>query len=592
MVNYFIKLLSIVLILVFTTTVVSAAQIRALVDRNPIPVGESFRLIIEASGSVDDEPDFTELEKVFRVLSTGQSSNFSLINGSITRNKTWTMVLIAEQAGNFTIPAINFGKDKSKTIAIKIIDNASSQNSEKNPEIYLEVSIESKSVYVQQQLIYSIKLFRRIRLGSASLSEPTSENNQAVITKVGNDRDKQVTVDGIAYSVLERRYAIFPQKSGELKIAPVIFETQLNNNRRRSFFNMDPFNSQGTVKRLKSKAVTVQVKSIPAEFTKKYPDAAWLPVADLRISESWSGDVKSFKSGEPMTRTINLRAQNLTAAQLPDIKIDVTKNMKAYPDVPEVSESSNSKGLVASKQFKTALLPTATGNQTLAKITIPWWNVNSNKIQEAILPAVTVTVVPSENQLQDNQTQDSSLKLANKPAIADNNIAMKTNNEAARASDSTQSTTGQSHWWFIFTIIFALMWLITVYLLLSLRAKVRQELLVSDTQRIEIKVSSAEIKKACLENNAKVVSEKLLQWANSQTNSDKFTSLSSLRAYSETELSQAIMLLEQNLYSNKPTEWDGSRFWNIFNAQPPEFFTKKNHKKLSSKLAPLYAKYD
>ncbi len=591
MVNYFHKLLSIVLILIFTTSFVSAAQIRASVDRNPIPVGESFRLIIETSGSVDDEPDFTGLKKNFRVLSTGQSSNFSLINGSITRNKTWTMVLIAEQAGNFTIPAIKFGKDQSNTIAIKITDNASSQASEKNPEIYLEVSVEPKSVYVQQQLIYSIKLFRRIRLGSASLSEPASENNQAIITKIGNDSDRQVTVDGIAYSVLERRYAIFPQKSGELKIAPVIFETQIsNNNRRRSFFNMDPFNSQGTVKRLKSKVVMVQVKSIPAEFTKKYPNAAWLPVADLRISESWSGDVKAFKSGEPMTRTINLMAQNLTAAQLPDIKIDVSKNMKAYPDVPEVSESSNGKGLVASKQFKTALLPTEVGNQTLAKISIPWWDINSNKIQESILPAVTVTVIPSENQEQGDQMQDSNLKLA-KPAASENKRVSAATNAIVTAA-SSQSNNGSSRWWIIFTVVFALMWLVTVYLLLNLRAKMRHERVLSDTQKTTMAVSPAEIKKACLENNAKAVSQKLLLWANAQTSSDKFTSLSSLRAYSELELSQAIAELEQNLYSKKSTGWDGSHFWSLFNAKPPVFFTTKNHKNTSQKLAPLYAKYD
>ncbi|VAW98606.1 BatD [hydrothermal vent metagenome] len=588
MVNYFYKLLSTVLTLILTMSIVSAAQIRASVDRNPIPLGESFRLIIEASGTVDADPDFTELEKTFRILSTGQSSNFSLINGSIKRNKTWTMVLIAENAGAFTIPAINFGKDTSNAVVIKIVDNTSARSTEKNPEIYLEVNVEPKSVYVQQQFIYSIKLFRRIRLGRASISEPVSEKNQAIISKLGDDTDKQVLVDGISYSVLERRYAIFPQKSGELKLAPVIFETQIaNRNRRQSFFNMDPFNAQGTTKRLKSKAVSLQIKTIPTEFSKKYPNAAWLPVDDLRINDSWSGDINAFTSGEPMTRTINLVAQNLSAAQLPDIKIETATNMKTYPDVPVVTEHSNGKGLVASKQFKTALLPTGIGNQTLAKIVIPWWNVNTNKIQESILPAATVKVIASDNQTTQDKSKAEELLVT--PALNDE---AKFNNNSVKEVESTQTDSSQSNLWMIFATVFAILWLATLYLLLSLRAKSRNESVTTDSQVTSKKISTTEIKKSCLENNAKDTSQKLLHWANAQLTKEKLTSLSMLRCYSKDDLSQALLVLEQKLYSKQSEQWDGSHFWSIFNAQPPVLTARKLHKNTSPKLASLYAKYD
>ncbi|MFV2059765.1 MAG: BatD family protein [Gammaproteobacteria bacterium] len=597
MVNYKKLLLGILLLSVLNSMPLMAAEITATVDRNPIPVGESFQFVLDARGSIDEDPDFSELQKIFRIINTRQSSNFRLINGSITRNKTWTMTLMLEEAGDYEIPAINFGKDKSDPIAIKIVSNTVTQKNKQQAEIYLEIDVEPKTVYVQQQLIYTIKLFRRIQLNNASLSEPVSENNQSTVTKLGEDSAKRIAINGVAYTVLERRYAIFPQKSGLLKIKPITFETQIvRNSRQRSFFNMDPFTAG--VKRLKSKAIEIQVKGIPHEFNKKYPSATWLPVDNLTITEKWSGDKSTLTSGEPITRTISLIAQNLSTAQLPDIKIEAPKNIKIYPDIPVITERNNKKGLVAIKEFKTALLATKMGKQTLSEIVIPWWNTKTNTIQESRLDSQIINVGAAVSQVEENK-----LKL-------DDSVSSSTANNAAAVDSDTklqpqiqkQADYFESFMWIIISAIFVFLWLITVFLWFRLRSKYRAIIAGDAIKKFsgtEINasynradaVSIKDIKKACLKNDAGLCNQLLIQWANSNCQSEQFTNLSSLLAFADPALQNAIIELQRYLYGNKANAWSGAALWAAFNSNPPVFASGSTKRHSAPTLPSLYANY-
>ena len=53
----------------------------------------SGRIIFKAEGSLDGEPDFAPLNQDFELLGTGQSSQFSMINGNVTSSKTFTLTV-------------------------------------------------------------------------------------------------------------------------------------------------------------------------------------------------------------------------------------------------------------------------------------------------------------------------------------------------------------------------------------------------------------------------------------------------------------------------------------------------------------------
>jgi len=127
---------------------------------------------------------------------------------------------------------------------------------------------------VQAQFIYTIRLLRTVGIASASLSEPETNDPDAIIEKLSED-NYTTTRNGISHEVFERRYAIFPQRSGQLKVNPITFEGRVNATQPRTIF--DQFRMSGQLKRLRSKAVSATVKAAPA--TVKLQD--WLPASEF-----------------------------------------------------------------------------------------------------------------------------------------------------------------------------------------------------------------------------------------------------------------------------------------------------------------------
>ena len=132
-----------------------AATITAQTDRSTISINESFSLILEATGSVDDDPDFSPLEKDFDILNRSQSSNISYINGNYSKSLTWTLHLMAKQEGILTIPSIAFGKDKSPQLRMTI--KPAGKTDPATQDIFVEADISVKEAYVQQQIVYTMR---------------------------------------------------------------------------------------------------------------------------------------------------------------------------------------------------------------------------------------------------------------------------------------------------------------------------------------------------------------------------------------------------------------------------------------------------
>ena len=226
-------LLSLLMIALLISSMAHAANITVSTSRNPVALDDSFHIIYEADSSVDDEPDFTPLYKDFDVLSSSQSTNMRSVNGNWSLKKSWDLTVIAKDVGKFTIPPINFGKDISPAIQITV-KNSTSPNSV-SPDgqstipakIFLESTIDKKTGWVQSQFIYTVRLLRTVNIAGASITAPETSDPDAIIEQIGEDT-YQTTRNGIRYEVYERRYAIFPQKSGRLKINPATFEGRVN----------------------------------------------------------------------------------------------------------------------------------------------------------------------------------------------------------------------------------------------------------------------------------------------------------------------------------------------------------------------------
>ena len=208
------------LILLLSTAWSARAEVTARVDANPVLVGEAFTLELVATGDVDGEPDFSALERDFRILNRSSGSRFSIVNGRSERSRNWSVVLLASQAGEYTIPPIRIGGDSSEAIRLRVREPE--PNSDDPKLALVEMEITPQSVYVGQPLQITVRALLNGDYVSSSLSEPIADN--AVIERLGDQVERSELRGNTRYRVYERRYIAFPEAAGELSITAPVFQ--------------------------------------------------------------------------------------------------------------------------------------------------------------------------------------------------------------------------------------------------------------------------------------------------------------------------------------------------------------------------------
>jgi len=384
------QVVALLLLLLVSTGQVLAVELVASVDRNPVSINESFKLVIRATESPDDDADFSPLHEDFEILNQQQSSRSSWVNGQSSKIISWNIDLMAKRVGQLQIPSIHFGDDKTSPIQLQVVESQVQATSASNEPIYLDVAVSKNEVYVQAQLIYTVRLFQRVSLAKASLTEPQADH--AMVEKLGEDTQFNTQINGVNYTVTERKYAIFPQKSGPLTIAPLTLTAQIPSQGRSAYGSI--FNSQRTqTKRIYSKPIQLNVLAAPAQLNTKH----WLAAEQLHLEQMWPNNEPTITVGEPLTRTLTLLAKGVTASQLPEFILDgENASLKIYPDQAVLKNQRNNDGVIAFREQKIAIIPSKPGQYTLDAIEIPWFNTQTGQQEIARIAATTITVLAKQ----------------------------------------------------------------------------------------------------------------------------------------------------------------------------------------------------
>jgi len=546
--------LSLVLFLLAINSVF-AVEIKTTTDRNPININESFQIIFTATASPNGDPDFSPLETNFEIVNQTHRSNSSWVNGQSTKSIQWIVNVMAKRIGKLIIPVIAFGDDFSQSATV-LITKSTIQKTDKTDELYIEVEVSSETPFVQSQVLYTLRLYRRVQISQASLNEPELDN--AVIEKLGEDKNYNTDVNGIAYVVTERKYAIFPQKSGVTTIKPLVLTAEVVSSTRPRFNGF--FNRPATkTRRVTSNAITLNVLAAPESFSGKQ----WIPAEHLYLEQKWSGDTSKMKVGEPLTRTITILAKGTTVSQLPELHSGIDINqLKTYPDQPILKEKKQVDGIIAFREEKIAYIPSKSGNYTLPAIEISWFNTQTQKMEIARIPEQAITATASAS------------SLAN-PAVTDSKIRADT------VKPGTTIQIVENKLWMWVSIFLFIGWLLTVVLFLR-KLKPKQQEQPVNKKELQLTDTVKALKKACTENNQSAAKDALLAWGKIKYND---TNLTTIASHCEARLRDEIHLLNQNLYANQSEAWRGKKLFQTFTENSAR---EKVAKKTNTALEPLY----
>ena len=238
-----------VFICLLTASLFSMAEttLTASVDRNKIYESDTLNLIIMGDIDMDfsiggimnfgrsqiEAPNTDELSQDFEILDQKQSYNMQSINGDTKAQVTWSYSLAPKRAGNLKIPSVAYKDATSNELMINVLKGKAPQDANTPPQVFIEATIDKSEAYVQEQVIYTLRLYSADRLASGELSVP--ESNDAIIEALGDTKKYFRMAYNRRYEVRERQYLVFPQKSGQLTIDAQSFNGLLidTKNRRR-----------------------------------------------------------------------------------------------------------------------------------------------------------------------------------------------------------------------------------------------------------------------------------------------------------------------------------------------------------------------
>ena len=509
----------------------SYAALTAKVDRTVLDSNETLRAELRYDGQVfTGEPDFGPLIKDFEVLSNNRQQNYSNVNGKTESYTAWTLELRPKRAGILLIPSLTFKKEVSNAVELRV--RAAPSNSSANPgtqPIYTETTVDANTPYVGQQVILTHRLYTSVQLRDFALSELAID--KAVLHRLG-DTQYQKVINGRNYLVLEVKYAIFPQSEGPLIIPSLRFGAYEVNN--RSQFGV--FNNRGN-------QIVRDTEPKSLEVTARPPQASvdgWMPSTSVTMEQRWSGDIDSVTVGEPVTRTITIRAEGLSAAQITPLQEPQGNNYRGYPDQPQLDEIVTTNGLTATRIESLALVPNNSGEITLPAVELIWWDTNSNKRRMASLPSITLQVSPSEN---------------TDVAANDNNV-MQGTNDAMTTLAADASKPKVSFMTNLSLALNALLMTLIVTLLIgrkrkALAARSQQAALSSDSARLNLKQQLRAIESEAKDDNLMAMREAILRWGKTLFAENPPSTLKSLGdLLGNPSISQLFAQLDQQLYQH------------------------------------------
>jgi hypothetical protein len=530
-------------------TTANAAELIASVDRSRLNSGETVELTLEISDVTQfGKPDLTPLEPLFEVRGTRQVNQLNTLNGDNRATTRWIITLLPKENGSVVIPSLQMGEVQSQPITVQVVESDTREDKNSLDPVFIEASLDQSSVYVQAQAILTVRVYHSVSLYDDSSLSPL-QIVDARVEQLGDTRTYEKDINGVRHGVIEMRYAIYPQHSGLLTITPQTFSATLVDTQPAQ--DTSPQGPKpGKLMRVTSSEIPLTVKPKPLTYP---ADAPWLPARSLSLSESWNPEPEHTQIGDSLTRSLTLKVEGLAASQLPALPATDVNGLRRYPDQPVLSNQSNDRGLIGSREEREALVPSRSGSIDLPTVDVVWWNTFEDHLEHSSLPARTLQVANNPSLQVDTPTGNLQ------PGIVDNDTLW---------------------WWKLSTLILACTTLLGFGL--WWRARWQPAILRAAQTGPSPRTLLDDIKRASQANDPQATRQALDAWARQQPET-----LADMAARF-VPLSDALDGLNGALYSETGQHWQGEDLWRAIRTIPT---AERVHDPVGdSGLPPLYPK--
>lgn len=389
----------------------------------------------------------------FRLLygpSTSSSSSFSIINGKTTQSSTltFTYTLIATEEGKHNIPAATIivggksytsntgtievlpGSDDSEPDANSGSNGNPQRGANNNPrvsrgrqsgstnitdkELYMTVTASKKSIYEQEAVLLTYKLYSLVNIQQLSGEMPQLDGCH--VQEV--DRDAQMSlkyerVNGRNYATgVWRQYVIYPQKSGKITIPSVTFDSQVEVQN----LSADPFDiffgggslSQMVRKQIVTPVLEIDVKALPSPKPDNFSGA----VGKFTISGSLTPEQVNANDAATLRLVVSGQG-NMKLMKAP--KVNFPQDFEIYDPKENDKTTNTSTGAKGNFIYDYVVVPRHGGKFSVAPVEFTYFDPEKASYQTLMTDSFHIAVAKAKGGSEiGNYHEQEDLKVLSK----------------------------------------------------------------------------------------------------------------------------------------------------------------------------------
>ena len=364
-----------------------------------VVVGDQFRLSYTVT--TQKVKDFRAPSiKGFDVLmgpSRSQQSNTQIVNGNVTSTSsiTFTYILMANNAGEYTIPGASIVADGdqmvSNSVRIKVLpqdqgdSNSSSSSSThsssgtgvSNQDLFITASASKTNVYEQEAFVLTYKIYTResnLQLNNAKLPDFKGFHSQEIEMTTNARWTPEHYQGRNYYTTVYRQFVLFPQQSGKLYIDPAQFQMTVG----KPVQSDDPFdaffNGGSNVieikKSISTPKIAINVNPLPAGKPADFSGG----VGEFNISSSINN--KELKTNDAITIKLVISGTgNLKLIFNPQIKFP--DDFEVYDPKVDNQVRLTREGLTGNKVIEYLAIPRHAGTYKIPGVSFSYFDIRS-----------------------------------------------------------------------------------------------------------------------------------------------------------------------------------------------------------------------
>ena len=389
----------VVMLLTYTT-----ALGQSIVGRAPaqVAVGEQFRLTYTVNTDNVEEFRAGNIPEALEVLmgpSTSSQSSFQMVNGktSSSLSVTFTYIVCANKAGNYTIPAARAKVDgkqmHSNVLHVKVAGSASSSQQGRGQRsgngsgaqassghisgnaLFMKVSANKSRVHEQEPILLTYKVYTLVNLTSLTGKMPDLKSFYTREVPLPQQKSFHIeTLNGRPYrTVTWQQYVMFPQTTGKLEIPSLDYEGMVMLENR----DVDPFEAffnggsgyTEVKKVIKAPGLTVTVDPLPAR-----PSNFSGGVGTFSLSASLDKD--KVKANDPVTlRIVVSGVGNMKLIKQPTVVLP--KDFDQYDAKVTDKTKLSTNGIEGNMVYDVLIVPRHQGTYELQPVEFVYFDTKS-----------------------------------------------------------------------------------------------------------------------------------------------------------------------------------------------------------------------